>query len=249
MSIPLDQMDDPWALQPGIPVVLQPAPLALRIKTVADVAPLDPQIGVFPKKTVPDALHDTLFGQPEPTEAEIEAAGGNPAAVPPMQTYAILDAAKITNLPELLERSRLDHRCLFKGAAYDEMKDVAPWIVRLEEGNAFTRQLFTRSGANWHLWDREPGSYLRSRGRLDELVAHYRRFVRVRREDGSWNYFRFWDAAILLAHYAHIADQPEELSRWFRMSSGNHIHAVLALRATGEACTIAAPADLPADRS
>ena len=41
-------------------------------------------------------------------------------------------AAKIVNLPELLESSRLWHRCLFQGKAYDELRTVAPWLVRPE---------------------------------------------------------------------------------------------------------------------
>lgn len=99
----------------------------------------------------------------------------------------------MTNLPELLERSGLEHRCLFKGDAYDELKNVAPWIVRLEEGSAFTRNLFTRSDASWHLWEREPGIYFRSRGALDEMWRHFRKFTRVQDKDQQWFYWRFWD--------------------------------------------------------
>lgn len=65
----------------------------LHIETIEGVEPLDTQIGVFPKKTVPDALHDALFGQPDPTAAVVEAAGGDAAL--PIQTYAILEAAKV----------------------------------------------------------------------------------------------------------------------------------------------------------
>ena len=135
----------------------------------------------------------------EGVAAEIEAAGGEGAAVPPMQTYAILDAAKVTNLPELLERSGLEHRCLFKGAAYDEMKNVAPWVVRLEEDNAFTRNLFTRSNANWHLWDSEPGIYIRCRASIHGLWRHFRKFTRVQNPAGKWYYLRFWDKSVLNA--------------------------------------------------
>ena len=46
-----------------------------------------------------------------------------------VRTYAILDAAKAPGLPELLAASELEHRCLFKGDTYEELKDVAPWIV------------------------------------------------------------------------------------------------------------------------
>ncbi len=176
MSIPPDQgSDDPWMLRPGAADLApaEPEKSSLQIETIEGVEPLDAQIGVFPKKTVPDALHDALFGQPAPLDTEIAAAGGDASAVPPLQTYAILDAAKLTNLPELLERSGLEHRCLFKGNAYDELKNVAPWIVRLEEGEAFTRNLFTRGDAHWHLWDREPGIYVRSRGSLDDMYRHF----------------------------------------------------------------------------
>lgn len=188
-------LDDPWTDIPG------PRPEAeagagvsgLKIEVIESIEPLDIQAGAFPKKTVPDALFDALFGQPEPTPAEIKAAGGDPATVPSMRTYAILDAAKVVNLPELLERSGLDHRCMFRGRAYDDLMNVAPWIVGLEEGSSFTRNLFTRSDAAWHLWDTEPGIYIRSRGGLEEMWRHFRKFTRVQDEKGKWFYFRFWE--------------------------------------------------------
>lgn len=200
MSIPQDwSKDNPWTLLNGSSADLRPEPdrPMLQIETIEDVEPLDTQIGVFPKKTVPDALYDALFGQPDPTAAEVEAAGGDDAAALPMQTYAILEAAKLANLPELLERSGVEHRCLFKGAAYDELKDVAPWIVRMEEGNAFTRNLFTRSNAAWHLWDDELGIYVRSREGLDSIWRYFRKFTKVQDEDGKWFYFRFWEPAFI----------------------------------------------------
>lgn len=197
--------DDPWDIRSDTPGEAHSGPeiSGLRIDTIEGVEPLDMQIGVFPKKTVPDALHDALFGQPEPTVAEIEAAGGDPAAVPPMQTYAILDAAKVTILPELLERSCLERRCLFKGAAYDELKNVAPWIVRLEEGNTFTRNLFTRSDAHWHLWDRSitasGAMFCRSRQSLETLQKHFRRFTQVRNQAGATIHLAFWSPQFLAA--------------------------------------------------
>lgn len=191
---------DPWldAAAPQSVGASDAAPTGLQIATIENVEPLDAQLGAVVKKTVPDALRDALFGQPEPCPAEIEAAGGDPAAVPPMRTYAILDAAKVVNLPEVLEDSELEHRCLFKGKAYDDLKNVAPWIVRLEDGNTFTRNLFTRSDAYWHLWDNEPGIYVRSRATLDDMWRHFRKFTRVRDEGGQWLYWRFWDSRLYL---------------------------------------------------
>lgn len=154
----------------------------LKIGTIDGVEPLDGQFGVDRPKTTPDVLYEPLFGQPEATTKP-----------PALYTYAVLDAAKVMNLAETLADSGLKYRCLFKGDAFEELKDVAPWIVRLEDGNTFTRNLFTRSNAPWHLWDTEPGIYLRSRGSLDDMWGHFRKFTKVQDDVGKWFYFRFWE--------------------------------------------------------
>ncbi|MFV0292160.1 MAG: hypothetical protein ACK5II_02655 [Paracoccus sp. (in: a-proteobacteria)] len=85
MSLPVDHCgDDPWMVGSGSCDNVQTAEAELTVlqfETIDGVEPLDAQLGVFPKKTVPDALRDALFGQPEPTTAEIEAAGGDTAVV------------------------------------------------------------------------------------------------------------------------------------------------------------------------
>lgn len=186
---------DHWQLPPD-----QPPPTGtadgpqLITATIMGVEPLDAQLGVFPKKTVPDALYEALFGQPAPTEAEISAAGGDTNAVPPLRTYAVLDAAKITNLPELLERSGLEHLCLFKGKAFEELKNVAPWIVALEPENNFTRLLFTDGDSEHYLWRVGTDLYIRSEVDLTTIAHHLRKFTRVQKEDGKFLYLRFFEA-------------------------------------------------------
>ena len=131
MSIPMDhEIDDLWAVWSSSSSRFQAAPSrsALRIETIGGAAPLNTQIGAFPKKTVPAAFYDSLFGQWETTETEIETGADDR---PVMRTYAILDGAKIADLPEMLEGSGLEHRCLFKGNAYDELKNAAPWTEAL----------------------------------------------------------------------------------------------------------------------
>lgn len=114
-------------------------------------------------------------------------------------TFAVLDAAKTVNLPEMLEDSGLDHRCLFKGAAFEQLGNVAPWIVRLEEQSKLTRNLFTRSDAAWHLWGRFSGMFIRADAGLDDLWRHFRKFTQLRDEHGQTLYLRFWDKAVLNA--------------------------------------------------
>ncbi|MFV0295368.1 MAG: DUF4123 domain-containing protein [Hyphomicrobiaceae bacterium] len=249
MSISFGQdYDDPWTLRPGMPgeAHSQPEAPALRIETIESVEPLDTQLGVFPKRTVPDSLFDALFGQPDPSPTEIEAAGGDASAVPSMQTFALLDAAKVMNLPELLEDSGLEHRCLFKGDAYDEMKDVAPWVVRLEENNSFTRNLFTRSDAPWHLWDNEPGIYVRSRENLDCMWRHFRKFTRVRDESGKWYYFRFWEPEYASRYFLVISnDFPKKASAWFTV---NHVSTSRIGIRCGREFTVFSPSNTTQDQ-
>ena len=97
--------DDPWMmLSPSRGHEKRPAADWLHIEAIENVRPLDRQFGMSQRrKFVPDALNDILFGELSPTEVEIAAAGGDTAAVPPLQTYAIIDAAKVINLAELLE--------------------------------------------------------------------------------------------------------------------------------------------------
>jgi len=183
----------------------------LHIEEIKSVEPLDSQFGVHPPKTVPDALYQPLFGQPDPIPVEV-AQYGDADKVPPLNTYAILDAAKVVNFVEMLEASGLEHRCLFKGEAAEEMRDVAPYVVRLEEDVDFTRNLFSfdpEQEVPWFMWDREPGIYVRSRGSLEEMWRHFRKFTKVQDEDGKHSYFRSWETRILIAYAEQGRQTPE----------------------------------------
>lgn len=183
-------IDDYWTQQVGAPA--QQPFVNLSFEAFADITPLDHQFGVDSPKTVPDPLFAIMFGA-----AESQATSTDDR---PLHTYALLDAAKVPALPELLANSGLEHRCLFKGDAFDALKDSAPWLVRLEKGNTFTRNLFTRSDAPWHLWDDEAGLYLRSHATIVQVWKHLRKFTRVQDEAGKWFYFRFWETDCLIEY-------------------------------------------------
>lgn len=197
---PGDIWDLPDAGPDARPADGNPVPL-LGMQIIGGVSPLGDQLGVERKKTVPDALLAPLFGQPQPDQGKVAdgGGGGDPARLPPVQTYAILDAAKSLGLPERLAASGLDHRCLFKGKARDELGDAAPWIVQLDQASDFCRHLFTEGDAPWQMWGRGPGIYIRSRASLDALWGYFRKFTRVQDETGKWFYFRFYDPACAAA--------------------------------------------------
>ncbi|MEO1346994.1 MAG: DUF4123 domain-containing protein [Pseudomonadota bacterium] len=137
-------------------------------------------------------------------------------------------------MPELLDPSGLEHRCLFKGAAYDELKDVAPWIVRLEDGDVFTRNLFSRSDAPWHLWDKEPGIYFRSTFGTKMLGAHFRRFVKLQGADQSWRYFRFWEPLTLQAYLSAAARRTGELCPMFYSQEAQMVSSFVCCPVPGD---------------
>ena len=235
----MDDNDDYWVEGPRATSADGSVAPALTVETIEGVEPLDMQFGVTAPLSVPDALQDALFGQPDPTEAEIAAHGGDPTCVPPLQTYAILDAAKVTNLSDMLEASGLPHRCLFKGEAYEELKDVAPWIVQIKDGHNLIRNLFTQGDAGWHLWDSEPGIYIRSRASLDDLWSHFRKFTRIQDDTGKWFYFRFWEAQYAGAYFAGILHDRDRRQRWYFANARHHL-SILVLNARESKLTICA---------
>ncbi len=206
----------------------------LIIEEIENVEPLDMQMGVYPKLTVPAAIQEAIFGQPEPTEAEIEAAGGNAENVPTMGTYAILDAAKMPYLlTTALSQSDLEYQSLFQGVAQEELGEHAPYIVRLEGGNDFTRKLFTGLKPPLGLWEKELGIFIRSRASLAELRKHFRKFTKVQDESGKWYYFRFWESSTMTSFMSSWADLTQ--SNFFTTSS-NHVISYLIARADKNTC-------------
>lgn len=161
---------------------LSPSP-ELVVQTLRDVKPLDAQFGKAMKLSVPHELRQTVFG---------EVGGGRHA-----HTYALLDAARIPNLPETLAQSGLRNECLYKGKAAENLGHVAPWLVRLDENSSFTRRLFTRGDASWHLWDAKVGIIIRSGWELGALWRNLRKFTRVTDHEGRWYYLRFYDPTFL----------------------------------------------------
>ena len=178
-----EDQNDCWAeVREKAEPILAPA---FVIETIVGLEPLDRQFGVANPSRVPASLRETMFGQPDPTPSEIAAEGGS-SAVPSLNTFAILDAAKVPGLAEVLDATGLERDCLFQGQAAEEMRDAAPWLVRLEEEHSFTRDLFTEGEMPHHMWSRASAVFLRSRDSLADLRAHLRKFVKVRDDGGAW---------------------------------------------------------------
>lgn len=126
----------------------------------------------------------------------------------PPETFALLDAARFPGLPETLAASDLDHASLFRGAAGEDLADVAPWLVRLAPDHALTRQLLTPhlpDGPHWHRWGRGVAVLMRSAAGFQALWRHFRKYTRIYDDQrGKWNYFRFYAPETLRGLVAHM---------------------------------------------
>ena len=168
---------------------------------------------MHPKNTVPDALHDALFGQPEPSEVERAAFGED---MPPLATYAVLDAAKMPYLlTSLLESSGLRYQSLFQGQAQEELGEHAPYLVELKDSHDFTRRLFTGPDGINGLWEKELGIFIRSRASFDALRKHLRKFTRVQDEEGKWFLWRFWEGEYLSGYIEQHSEAARAHIRYF----------------------------------
>lgn len=173
-----------------------------------DVAPLDAQWNAWPIKTVPDALQKPLFGT-----AELD------SDKPPLNTYAVLDAAKITLFDNPEDAGGLPCQCLYQRQEQETLASVAPYLVQLRAEHDFTRTLFTynpafpENHASVHLWHKRPGIFIRTRASFDQLWQHLTQFTHIQDEQGKRYFFRFYEPKYLETLFQALT--PGELNTLF----------------------------------
>lgn len=188
---------DPWTDQQS-PQTTADAPKALDVQTLTEA----------PEATTSPVLADALFA-------------------PGQNTFAILDAAKIPNLPEILEGSGLPHRCLFKGRALNELQNTAPWMVQLTADDGLTRNLMAVSDAPWDYRGKSAGIFLRSAAPMDALWQHFRKFTKAQDAQGRTLFFRYWDAQVAKVYFAGLRGRPSRVSQFFYLPDGTPIDMLI----------------------
>lgn len=121
--------------------------------------------------------------------------------------YAVLDGAGIPDLRDKLYSLRPDAVCLYPGELEPDMAAVAPYLVRLERDDAFTKWLLEKG------WRNAWGIFAVSDAELPALQQHFRRHLIVYNREGRPMFFRFYDPRVLepvLAKY-----RPRELQNFF----------------------------------
>lgn len=203
--------------------------------SLGNVQPLDGQFGIYPPKSVPDALHPAFFGPLD----------GSPHALE-LKLYAVIDGALIDALEERFDAEGLVATCLFSDTAKEEYGAVGPWLVELPEGSGFLKSLMSHNDdgeTDWTFWQREAALFIRTEQTLAGLAAHLKRFTRVvdpEDPNNRWMMFRFYAPTVMSCYLEGISDWHDRLVRWFYPIKGPRIEAIITPKHDG-ACKMYRP--------
>ncbi|WP_170157969.1 DUF4123 domain-containing protein [Litoreibacter meonggei] len=108
--------------------------------------------------------------------------------------FAILDAAKIPNLEEILASQSSECRCLFSGKTAEDIGAVSPWLVDLDKTSSLAKSILSTERVPLGYWSAEAWVAFEASAPFDDLWSHLRKFTRVWAKNGSSKYFRFYEA-------------------------------------------------------
>lgn len=106
-------------------------------------------------------------------------------------TYAIIDGAACEDLLPKLDEHQPEHFCLYAGDLAPDLEECAPYLVKLEPEEEFTRWLVDEG------WDKFWSIFANSKTGLRGLRKHFRTFLQVKGPDNRTLYFRYYDPRVL----------------------------------------------------
>ena len=119
------------------------------------------------------------------------------------EVWTILDAARDPTIFGAVDATYLEKTCLYAGELPWQLKMVAPYLVQLKKGHAFT-QFAVGQG-----WGKAWGIFLRTTVDLKTLRRHLRGFLTVRGPMGERLVFRYYDPRVLRVYLPTCV--PDEL--------------------------------------
>ena len=123
------------------------------------------------------------------------------------RVHIVLDGARDHRIEPLVRSSRADYDCLYSGELSPRLHAAAPWLVRLSRTAPFTSDLIALG------WGRSWGIFAMTREEiaLGALRRHFRRFLKVRDEQGHTLLFRYYDPRVLRVYLPTCTRQEAEL--------------------------------------
>ena len=105
--------------------------------------------------------------------------------------WMIVDAARDSRVFVTLAKSYLEYSCLYSGPVAPALQKAAPYLVQLEPGGYYTRELLE------YAWGRCWGVIIRCDLDLARIRRHLRKFLIVREMNGRKLIFRYYDPRVL----------------------------------------------------
>jgi hypothetical protein len=107
--------------------------------------------------------------------------------------FALLDGARDPRIEPMIRFSQRQYRCLYSGRLSPALTAAAPCVVFLAREGRFTPELIEAA------WGRSWGQFIVGNDDCthEQLRRHFRRYLKVRDEDGHTYLFRFYDPRVL----------------------------------------------------
>jgi len=106
--------------------------------------------------------------------------------------YVLIDAALWgTDINMFLLDEAVIYRSLFRGTTGEELWSVAPYLVDISSQKKLIDEIKKKDTVERRV------TWISSSLDIDELRKYLRRFLRVKRENGSYIYFRFYDPFVV----------------------------------------------------
>jgi hypothetical protein len=119
--------------------------------------------------------------------------------------YILIDAALWSNDIDLLFLDEdVVYRSLFKGSTGEELWSVAPYLADISSNEGLVekiKEINRNEPINRRI------TWLSSPLNIDELRKHLRRFLRMKREDDSYVYFRFYDPFVIKKVFPNLTKE------------------------------------------
>lgn len=125
-------------------------------------------------------------------------------------SYLLLDGALWAEDMELARQSGAPYKSLFRGKPAEELNNVAPYLFSVSDHKDFENWVNAREQKA--PIDRRTVR-LTSDLDLDGLRKHLRRFLRIKRENGSFLYYRYYDAKVIACTLPNLTK--EQLIEFF----------------------------------
>ncbi|MCK0122692.1 DUF4123 domain-containing protein [Loktanella sp. F6476L] len=153
--------------------------------TKDEVPPLPEFLAPPPEKEAAElGLTATVFDPLEADEVARDKAGDT--ETPPLRAYLMLDASVDPDIAVCLQAFDSPARCLFDGAAFEELSEVGPWVVEITRySDAWDWFVEDGFGNSW-------GIVIHSRLELMRLKVQMKKFIKITDDTGETYFFKFY---------------------------------------------------------